>query len=94
MRIHCPHCGERDSREFTYLGDASVRRPNSLAPNALEQFTSYIYLRDNPGGLHRELWYHAPCQACLVLNRDTRSHKIAEVESLKARALGSGDPAS
>ncbi|MEM1318228.1 MAG: sarcosine oxidase subunit delta, partial [Pseudomonadota bacterium] len=24
MRIICPICGERDSREFTYKGDASA----------------------------------------------------------------------
>ena len=22
MRINCPYCGERDAREFSYLGDA------------------------------------------------------------------------
>ena len=27
MRIPCPHCGERDHAEFTYAGDATVRRP-------------------------------------------------------------------
>ncbi len=58
MRIDCPHCGERDAREFTYLGDANVARPDPQAPDALEQFTAYVYLRDNPAGPHRELWYH------------------------------------
>ena len=93
MRIHCPHCGERDAREFTYLGDASVRRPDPLASDALEQFTSYVYLRDNSAGLHREFWYHAPCQVWLVVTRDTRTHEISAVESLKGRTLGSGDVA-
>ena len=27
MRIPCPHCGERDSGEFAYYGDAAPRRP-------------------------------------------------------------------
>ena len=42
MRIDCPHCGERDAREFTYLGDATVRRPDPQAPDALAQFTAYV----------------------------------------------------
>jgi methylglutamate dehydrogenase subunit B len=92
MRIDCPHCGERDAREFTYLGDASVRRPDPLAPDALEQFASYVYVRDNPAGLHREFWYHAPCEAWLVVARDTRTHEISGVESLKARTLGDRAP--
>jgi methylglutamate dehydrogenase subunit B len=94
MRIGCPHCGERDVREFTYLGDANMQRPDPQAADALEQFTSYVYLRDNPAGSHRDLWYHAPCHAWLVVTRDTRSHKIAGVESLKTRALGAGSGGS
>ena len=34
----------------------------------------YVYLRDNPAGAHRELWYHgAGCRAWLVVTRDTRT---------------------
>ena len=36
MRIACPHCGLRDVREFTYLGDAAPERPNPQAPDAVE----------------------------------------------------------
>ncbi|MET0677627.1 MAG: sarcosine oxidase subunit delta, partial [Bradyrhizobium sp.] len=28
MRIPCPHCGERDRREFTVLGDSDPVRPD------------------------------------------------------------------
>jgi heterotetrameric sarcosine oxidase delta subunit len=90
MRIGCPHCGERDLREFSYLGDASVQRPDPQAPDALGRFTAYVYFRDNPAGPHRELWYHGVCQAWLVVTRDTRNHEIFGVESLKPRTLGIG----
>ena len=81
MRIDCPHCGNRDAREFSYLGDASVTRPNSDAADALAQFTTYVYLRDNPAGRHRELWYHGSgCQAWLVVTRHTVTHDIESVE--------------
>jgi sarcosine oxidase subunit delta len=81
MRIPCPHCGERDVREFTYLGDATVRRPDSSDPSALDRFIQYVYLRDNPAGTHREYWYHGSgCQAWLVVTRDTRTHEISGAE--------------
>jgi len=91
MRISCPYCGPRDVREFAYLGDATVERPDPAASDALERFTDYAYLRNNPAGPHRELWYHdAGCQAWLVVTRDTRTHQLLGVESLKARTLDAG----
>jgi heterotetrameric sarcosine oxidase delta subunit len=80
MRIACPYCGSRDLREFSYLGDAGVQRPDPTAADAIERFTSYVYLRDNPDGPHRELWYHGSgCHAWLVVTRDTRTHAISDV---------------
>jgi methylglutamate dehydrogenase subunit B len=85
MRIPCPHCGLRDVREFTYLGDATPQRPNPDGADAVDRFNAYVYLRDNPAGAHRELWYHgAGCQAWLAVERDTRTHAIAGVRSYKA----------
>ena len=80
MRIHCPFCGERSLEEFTYRGDAMVTRPESLIPAAAEAWTDYVYLRDNPAGLHREHWYHgAGCHSWLVVTRDVRTHDIVQV---------------
>jgi methylglutamate dehydrogenase subunit B len=91
MRIPCPHCGTRDVREFAYLGDASVQRPAAAAADALERFAAYVYLRDNPAGMQRELWYHGSgCQAWLILTRDTLTHAIAAVSAcVPAHSLGS-----
>jgi methylglutamate dehydrogenase subunit B len=90
MRIACPYCGERDVREFSYLGDATPTRPDPGAPDAIARFTDYVYLRDNPAGLHRELWYHGVgCQAWLVVTRDTRSHVITTVHSCDPHAAES-----
>jgi heterotetrameric sarcosine oxidase delta subunit len=84
MRIPCPHCGLRDVREFTYLGDADPVRPDPDALDALERFTEYVYLRDNPAGQHREFWYHGlGCQVWVVLTRDTRNHEIVAARSCK-----------
>jgi methylglutamate dehydrogenase subunit B len=87
MRIPCPHCGLRDVREFTYLGDAAPQRPDPNGADAVDRFNAYVYLRDNPAGAHGEFWYHgAGCQAWLAVERDTCTHAIAGVRSYKAGA--------
>lgn len=88
MRITCPYCGARDAQEFTYLGAAGLKRPDGLDTTEAAM-TDYVYLRDNPAGPHRELWYHGSgCHAWLVVTRDTRTHAIAAVEPAKAGKAG------
>ncbi|HBS51114.1 MAG TPA: sarcosine oxidase subunit delta [Rhodobacteraceae bacterium] len=84
MRIACPLCGDRDRREF-YIQGAALARP---APEAGEDaWQDYVYLRDNPAGETRELWYHeAGCGAWLVVTRDTVSHEVRAV-TLAERGL-------
>ncbi len=50
MLITCPHCGTRPVEEFTFLGDASVKRPATNDPSSMEQWYDYVYLRDNREG--------------------------------------------
>ena len=78
MRLNCPCCGPRGLEEFSYRGDATVRRPAPDAPG--QDWVDYVYLRDNPDGWHHELWYHAAgCHAWLVVTRNMRTHEIADV---------------
>lgn len=72
MRIDCPCCGARMVEEFVYLGDAALMaRPEGGAS------FDYVFLRDNPAGRMRELWYHeGGCRAWLVVERDTVSHEV------------------
>lgn len=81
MIINHPLLGPRDAAEFVYLGDASLmKRPDWQAENAADQFYEYLYLRDNPAGLHRELWYHEQGdRSWLVVTRNTITHEITEV---------------
>lgn len=73
MRIPCPFCGERDSAEFSYRGDATPARPDPDDSG----FADYVYFRDNPAGQISEHWYHAAgCRKWLVVERDTRTHEI------------------
>jgi len=92
MIINHPLLGPRDAAEFVYLGDAAlIDRPDWQAEDAGEQFYQYLYLRDNPAGLHRELWYHEQGdRSWLVVTRNTLTHEITNVELARdvARAQG------
>ena len=81
MIINHPHLGPRDASEFSILGDASlINRPDWQAGDADDAFYSYLYLRDNPAGLHRELWFHEQGdRSWLVVTRDTVTHAIIDV---------------
>ena len=81
MRLNCPYCGERPIDEFVQLGAAGLQRPAPDAGN--DAFVDYVYLRDNPAGLHRELFQHlGGCRALLAVSRDTRTHEIHAVTAV------------
>ena len=94
MIINHPLLGPRDSAEFTYMGDAKlIDRPDWQDPEALAKFIDYGYMRDNPAGAHRELWYHEQGdQSWLVVSRSTLTHEITKVELAQdvARTMGRG----
>ena len=77
MLINCPHCGARDATEFTYGGDAGVRRPANPDAVSDEQWAGYVYLRDNPRGEHAELWQHSSgCRRWIEVRRNTHTHVV------------------
>ena len=81
LLIPCPWCGPRNQVEFTYGGDATLRRPVPGAPEAA--WVEYVYMRDNPRGPHAELWLHvAGCRRWIVVRRDTLTHDILGSERL------------
>ncbi len=92
MIIHHPLLGPRDAQEFVYLGDAAlIGRPDGMAQGAGDALHDYLYLRDNPAGEHRELWFHEQGdRSWLVVTRNTVTHQISKVELARdvAKALG------
>jgi heterotetrameric sarcosine oxidase delta subunit len=92
MIINHPLLGPRDAAEFTYLGDAAlINRPDWQADDAADQFHDYLYLRDNPAGEHRELWFHEQGdRSWLVISRNTLTHEISKVELASDVALAAG----
>lgn len=76
LRIPCPHCGVRDYTEFIYRGDATKPRP---AHDDSDRATwhDYVFLFENPHGLHREHWQHVQgCRQWIVLERDTATNLV------------------
>ena len=86
LRIPCPHCGTRDETEFVFGGPAHVTRPKPEVDD--ETWTSHLYKRKNPAGVHRERWLHLyGCGRWFNLARDTRTHRI-----LSAYLMGATSP--
>jgi sarcosine oxidase subunit delta len=92
MIIDHPLLGPRDAAEFVYFGDATlINRPDWQAEDAAELFYEYLYLRENPAGDHRELWFHEQGdRSWLVVTRNTLSHEIIEVRLAREVAQEAG----
>lgn len=91
MLIPHPLLGPRDAQEFTCLGDALLlNRPDGMADGAQDAFDAYVHLRDNPAGVHRELWFHEQGdRSWLVVTRNTVTHEILGAELARDVALRS-----
>ncbi|MER8824123.1 sarcosine oxidase subunit delta [Mesorhizobium sp. M0991] len=89
MLIPHPLLGLRNAQEFTYLGDARlIDRPDPSAPDAEAAFCDYVFLRDNPASVHRELWFHEQGdRSWLVVTRDTVTHEVLGAELARNVAL-------
>lgn len=78
LRIPCPWCGVRDEPEFTYGGQSHVTRPLPDVDDAT--WAQYLFVRDNPKGVHFERWCHAyGCGQWFNVARDTVTHEIRAV---------------
>jgi len=76
FNIKCPWCGDRAETEYTYKGDAAIRRPDPETASD-EEWLDQIYLRDNPSENHDELWQHSSgCRQFIKVRRNMKSHKI------------------
>ena len=59
LLIACPYCGERPEIEFVHGGQAHIVRPAKPSEADIEQWTRFLYMRDNIKGLYAERWRHA-----------------------------------
>ena len=73
--LECPNCGPRNVSEFRYGGEVQGRPdPNEAS---VEEWTQYLYMRQNKLGYHYEWWYHrAGCGKWFIAERHTQSHEL------------------
>ncbi len=77
LLIPCPYCGERPETEFRYGGEAHILRAERPSGLSDEEWAAFLYLRDNPRGMHLERWRHIHgCGRFFNCARDTVSDKI------------------
>lgn len=78
LLIECPWCGARAESDFSYGGEAGIKRPQD--PDALSDadWADYLFYRSNPRGAYRELWNHAlGCRRWFIVERDTVTYAIS-----------------
>lgn len=78
QQIDCPWCGKRNETEFTCVGEL-VRRPQDALNASDEEWTDYLYFRDNLKGVHREVWRHTfGCRQWFEADRNTLTHEVLQ----------------
>ena len=71
LTIHCPNCGiTAEETEFHAHGEAHLKRHGPGSSD--DDFESYLFMRDNPKGVHFERWRHQNgCGKWFHVARDT-----------------------
>ena len=85
LLIKCPWCGEREETEFSYGGEADIKRP--LDPETLDdkQWADYLFMRKNTRGLFLEQWNHSlGCRQWFLVERNTVTYEITKTFKIKA----------
>lgn len=75
--IVCPHCGPRNSNEFSFQGEIVPRPSPDSSPEA---WRDYLYMKDNVAGWQTERWFHVSgCRRFLNVERHTVTNEIGAV---------------
>lgn len=80
FHIYCPYCEEyREEEEFHPRGQAHIQRPAEPETCSDDEWGDYLFFRDNPRGVHHELWVHSVgCRKFFNITRHTVSYEILE----------------
>lgn len=82
LLIECPWCGPRAEIEFTCGGEAEIARPLDSDAMSDREWGEYLFMRDNPRGVHKEQWLHTQgCRRWFMVTRDTVSYEIQGYET-------------
>ena len=87
FHIYCPYCEEhREEEEFHPRGQAHLQCPADPENCSDEQWGDYLFFRDNPRGIHHELWVHSVgCRKFFNITRHTANYEILETYKMGER---------
>jgi sarcosine oxidase subunit delta len=76
--IHCPNCNEQRSEdEFHPAGEGHIERPDDPNATSDKEWGEYLFFRNNPRGIYRELWQHTVgCRKYFYIKRNTETYEI------------------
>ncbi|WGW02421.1 sarcosine oxidase subunit delta [Tropicibacter oceani] len=76
LTFKCPCCGvQADETELTPGGEAHLKRFGPGASDA--DFEGYLFMRENPKGVHFERWRHAfGCGKWFLAARNTNTMEV------------------
>jgi sarcosine oxidase, subunit delta len=77
LLIDCPYCGERPEPEFVYGGQGHIARPSDPQACTPQEWSHFLYERDNARGVHAERWRHTHgCGRFFNALRDTTTDQF------------------
>ena len=83
LLIPCPHCGARNSDEFTFSGEVA---PRPSVDGDVGSWRRYLYMKENRNGWQEERWFHlSGCRRFLLLERNLDSNEIRSARDYQAR---------
>ena len=83
LLIKCPWCGARAETEFSYGGEADIKRPEEPDKLSDKEWPDYLLMPKNPRCTHRELWNHSQVGRRWVgAERNTVTYQIADIFTL------------
>ena len=77
LLLECPYCGAKcEETELSPGGEAHIKR---YGPGSSDQdFEAYLFMRENPKGVHFERWRHVYGCGCLAVGDRRRRISPAE----------------
>ena len=76
LTLQCPYCGvDAEETELTAGGEAHLKR--ETVGSSDDDFEGYLFMRENPKGLHFERWRHSyGCGKWFLAARDTNTLEV------------------
>jgi len=76
LTLHCPYCNENvDETDLHAGGEAHLKR---FGPGSSDDdFEDYLFMRENPKGVHFERWHHSyGCGKWFLAARCTATNEV------------------